>query len=979
MKLIKVEAYGFKSFADPITLSFDGGVAGIVGPNGSGKSNINDAIKWVLGEQSSKELRGDSMSDVIFAGSKTVPAMDKATVTLTFDNRMKLSSYDSDYVSITRSVERGKGSTYYINGLVSKQKEIKSLAMETGIGKSSLAIISQGTVSDIAEATDEQRRAIFEEAAGVSKYKFKKQESLRKLEKVSETLNVISAKVFELEKQLSPLKKQAEKAKIYLEKSEALKNVEVALISHEIVNFSKEFTQLEKDLEGVKETKQEFNERIESMDTNINQFLQAKEELRKEISRLSGTQKAMLERINDLKLIENKEKQRQELIVKGELKVNIAEQISTLKNFLEETKHKINYFESERNQTEEKLNEYESQITSLNDQINSKQVLFQNLSSKKTRLETQLSILEKQKETRSNIYKGPKTILENQLYFKGVKGIVADLIKVKDEYANAIEAILSSTLQNVVVDKSQTAVECINFLKNNNGGRATFIPLNVISPKFIRDDHLLAVQTQKGFIDVAANLVETKAQFSILKDFLLGNILVTDTIESANKLADILNRKYMIVSLDGDIIRAGGVLYGGQKNSDHNSLLKIDSQIEEVKKLIPDATLMLKQIESEIVKLKSSRSELYNYVAELQKNKSQILERKNNANNEFNAAKLKLQNISSEEIKLSESISRNSENLEILVSKEMAISAELRAKSNRYQEIESDIVSIQISKNDLEKSLRELNKKFNDKSLRFDRLAMILKENQNRLAHFYKITLENALENFTLNLEVEEARKFVNNTREEIEKLGNINLDSIEQFKQVEERYNNINSNKIELEEAKKTMEEAIAQMDKIIISRLSNIVYDVNDEFNNVFRTMFGGGSANIYFTDKNNILESGIAIKAQPPGKSVKNLKLFSGGEKSLIAISLLFGILKARPLPLCILDEVEAALDEANVVRYAEYLQALKSKTQFLVITHRHGTMSRMDTLFGATMQKRGVTSFFGLQLEQAKEILNTKVEK
>ncbi|EFF41284.1 AAA family ATPase [Mycoplasmopsis alligatoris] len=974
MKLIKIEAHGFKSFADPVTLHFDGGVTGIVGPNGSGKSNINDAIKWVLGEQSSKELRGDNMADVIFAGSKTTKSLDRAEVTLTFDNREGSSSHPSEIITISRVLERGKGANqYYINGELCRHKDIKAIAMETGIGKSSLAIISQGTVADIAESTDEQRRGIFEEAAGVSKYKFRKLDATRKLEKTTESLEKVDVLVAELEKQLVPLRKQADKAKEYLKKTEQLKDIEIAVLAHDIELYEGQYRQLTRELEGVEETKNDYTEKIEKVESKLNKSILQRDGLQKEISALMGKSKGINERLKDLEILANKENQRQELIARGEIKVSSAEQIQSLKKILEELGHKINYFIEEEKNTKQKSTDFNNQINELNNKVNELTIQINDKKHKKIKLETKLQIMVDQKESKSNLFKGTKTILENKSLFKGLHGIVGDLIKVNPEYVAAIETVLANATQHIVVENPEVAVKAVNFLKSNNSGRATFIPLKSIQPKSVRDDHMLVIQSHPGYVGIASELIDVEPKYEVLNKFLLGNIIVVEDIETANKVANILDKKYMVVTKDGDIIRVGGVIVGGSKERSQN-IIGLDEQIKEIKNLIPGFNALIKSQEDNIQDLKTKRANLYQYNAEIQKDISIIIEKRVNAQNQFTEYKNQLSSLSTEKFELDSSISRNVENIEILESQFRSISADLRAKNEIFDSLNIEINGLNISKNDLEKNLRDLNSSFAKKIASQERAKIYFEQNKERLITHYKMTVENAKNDYRLSISIEEAREFVETTREEISSLGTVNIESIEQLLEVEERYNNFVTNREELYQAKETILNAIAEMDKIIITRLTTIVNDVNTEFDNVFRAMFGGGSARIDFVDPKNILESGISIEAQPPGKSIKNLKLFSGGEKSLIAISLLFGILKARPLPLCILDEVEAALDEANVVRFAEYLQALKEKTQFVVITHRHGTMSRMDNLFGATMQKRGVTSFFSLQLSEAKKMVD-----
>ncbi|QZE12296.1 AAA family ATPase [Mycoplasma sp. Ms02] len=973
MKLIKVEAHGFKSFADPISLNFDGGVAGVVGPNGSGKSNINDAIKWVLGEQSSRELRGDSMEDVIFAGSKTTPAMNKAEVTLTFDNRAKTSSFDTDFVTITRVIKRGKGSEYLINGLPSRQRDIKSLAMETGIGKSSLAIISQGTVSDIAEATDEERKYIFEEAAGVSKYKHNKKESEKKLEKTEEGIEKIEIVIFELEKQLNPLRKKAEKASIYLEKSAQLKDVEIALLAYQIEQYTEKVSSLSKEIEGVEEARSDYNTRIDEIDSQIKAHNTLKSELKSRISELRHARDILKDKIKQYEIAEAQNKERQKLITQGLIQVSSSEQISSFIQRLEELKARINHDRSEEEKYKKILeaasNEETTLSTKINDLESQKKVEAQKVAS----IQARLDVYKEQKESGANLFKGTKTVLSNKHHFKGVRNIVSELIKVENTYAQAIETILGAALQHVVVDSSETAVNVVNFLKRNNGGRATFIPLNTIQPKFIREDHLIAIQSQKGVVGIASDLVQMEPKLDILKKYLLGNVIVAETIDFANSVAKVMDNRYMVVSLDGDVVRPGGVIVGGESAKGNNSLLNADDKIKELENLLPQIKLSMSEKTEAINKLLSDRSVQSEYKFKTSNKLSEIRQTINQNQNEYNETKQRLSSITNEEIKIKESLSQAEANMQLVKSKLSEIEIEHEAKSAAYEQLESDINTLRIKVDGLRYSLKELEKNFGTNIAENARLKMLLEQAQDRIVHHYKITFEHAKENYKLELPLDQAIDFVDNLKAEIEELGNVDIDSIELFKEVEDKYNNYTRDRDELVEAKRIIVSAIAEMDKIIVTRLTQIVHDVNEEFNNVFTTMFGGGSAHIEFTDKSDILESGISISAQPPGKSVKNLKLFSGGEKSLIAISLLFGILKARPLPLCILDEVEAALDEANVVRYAEYLQALKEKTQFLVITHRHGTMSRVDQLFGATMQKRGVTSFFTLELAQAKELV------
>ncbi|MEA4162885.1 AAA family ATPase [Mycoplasma sp. 4404] len=971
MKLVKIEAHGFKSFAEPVILRFDGGVAGIIGPNGSGKSNINDAIKWVLGEQSSKELRGDSMQDVIFAGSKTAKPMDFARVTLTFDNKNSNNSIPDEVVTITRELQRGKGvNNYYMNGQPCRYKDIKSIAMETGIGKSSLAIISQGTVSDIAEASDEDRRGIFEEAAGVSKFKFKKTESERMLKSAEDSMNQLEPRISELEKQLGPLRKQAEKALIYRDKAEALKKVEIPFLAKGIKENKRIYEELDEELRGVDETMQKYKEEIASLQIEIKNAKVEKEKARQQVDELEGTYNGMASRLNSLNSTIDQQFAKINLITSGQVTVDNDEAIKSYASAIKRLEAELLYNTHTYGELKAQFEETRKQIEEDTNLVNNLRIANQNHRDNLISAKTTLQSLYRTKESKLNLFKGPKTIMENKMSFKGVKGLVRDLIKVKPEYITAIETVLTHAAQHIVVDIPNTAVKAVEFLKQNNGGRATFIPLTSIQEKFVRDDYLLAVTGHPGFVALASDLVDADPQYSVLVKFLLGNVVVVDDIKSANAISNLLEKKYMIVTLDGDIIRVGGVIVGGTAQESDN-VLGIDEKIANLENKIAGIEPMIKKNEQQIEQLSFRRNQL------IQKSRSTELE----IHNLENSIKQKREEVTNLKGKVdASSLSLDDfENSETVIernklqAKLIVVKNELAVAKNLYQSWDEALSLYNTKLSDAQDSQNALNKGYSSKMINKSESFKIFTEYTNRLANVYHMTVEYADQNFVLEISYEKAKEFVEELRQQIAELGNVNLESIEQLEEVENRYDTLVANRDELIQTRDTLYQAIAELDKIIVTRLTNVVHDVNQEFNNVFKSMFGGGAAEVRFVEPNNILESGISIFAQPPGKSVKNLKLFSGGEKALIAISLLFAILRARPLPLCILDEVEAALDEANVVRYAEYLQELKKQTQFIVITHRTGTMQRVDSLFAATMQTRGITSFFSIHLKDVEKYI------
>ncbi|MGC7160451.1 AAA family ATPase [Metamycoplasma hominis] len=974
MKLIQVEAHGFKSFADKVTLKFDGGIVAIIGPNGSGKSNINDAIRWVLGETSSKVLRGDTMEDVIFSGSKTEKEMDRAEVILTFDNKDRSCDIPYDVFTISRVLTRGNGSNeYYINGELARQRDIKEIAMQSGISKSSLAIIGQGTISNIAESTPEKRREIFEDAAGTSMYKSKKIEAQRKLEKTQEALEQISILIQEQERQLKPLQRQAEKAKIYKTKAEQLKEVEVALLVHDFMDYSDKLEKL--NVEG-----QDYNLIKEELETKIRVYNEASEqkskfvlELENNIKKISERLSEISEEITTLEIRNAKEAKHREMLLSGELTISPKEKLAAMKEELNALNTNIlgykTFLETKKKESEQLSQSASIRSTKIND-------IKRELSFKKeelNKIKSKLDVIEEIKSKKTNLAKGTHNIVENSHLFRGYKALVSELIEVNERYALAIETILSSAMQHIVIDKPETAVEAINFLKSNNGGRATFIPLSSIKPKFVPEQHIVVAQTQKGFLGIASELVSTEEQYNVLKKFLLGNVLVADNIENANKLSKLLETRYMVVTLDGDIIRVGGVLSGGQA-SQNVSTLAADEQVKKLQDLIPVINAKISQLSNELFELEKDQNKETSLLTNISLERAKIDNLYRTTLDKFDSLREQYRSASQEEYE-----AENNKKIDIvaaiqqLMLERSDLSAKKSSQEDIYHNLKQELQNLTNQRFQVSEELNNLIKDNANKIAEKAKAETIIQNAKQRLSEQYGMLFEVAKQFYNPDIDFEVARKTVADLKLDIRELGHVNLDSINQLEELETRYKEVKSQEQEIISAKTTIEDAISEMDKIIIERMTQTVTLVNAEFKHVFAKMFGGGMAEIRYTDPENILETGIDVIAQPPGKSIKNLKLFSGGEKALIAISLLFSILKAKPLPLCILDEVEAALDEANVIRFAEYLHTLKKDTQFIVITHRQGTMERVNKLYGATMQKRGVTTFFAVNLSDAKKTI------
>ena len=976
MKLVKFEAKGFKSFAEKITLNFSGNIVGIAGPNGSGKSNINDAIKWVLGEQSSKSLRGDSMEDVIFSGSKVVKAMDMAEVTLTFDNSDNQIKIPSKKIVITRVIKRGKGSAYFINGEPARLKQIREITMETGIAKSSLAIISQGTISSIAQSTPEERRAIFEEAAGTSKYKKRKIQALKKLESTAEALDKMKTILHELEKQLAPLSRQADKAKIYLSKSKNLKNVEVALIAQEVVYYNNILKDLDKKLKSVLVNKEEYEEQISEIEIKFDSKNSYKLNLENEIISLQEKLDGVSSKLWNLESINSKEAHSRKLMISGELRSSSAEQIKAMYTELSELGNRVQGYKELNEQTEQSIRSKRKEIDIYSEKLSE-------LNSQKSYSQTQLyksrsrlEVIVDYKNNKSNLFLGTKTIMRNQKIFSGIYDIVAELIDVDPKYQVAIETILQNSLQHIVVDNSDTAIRAVKFLKQNQGGRATFIPLDTIKAKHIQNEYLYALQSQDGFIDIASKIVKTKSQFAILKEFLLGNIVVVNNIEDGNHISRLIDKRYMIVTLDGDVIRVGGVISGGQRSKDKN-MLNLDHQIQEYQKMIDTFENEVSKYKILISQNEITLDESQSLISEFYIEQAKIKEKLELTQDTFNTLKITYENSSNKKIDITQ-FAQTNDDLVSLQSNRTSIQQQLKVKRNKIMEINNELSVINIRKTELEKLLRNLMNSSSEKMTNKAKAEFYVENSLQRLSETYEMTLDFAMTNYKLDIDKDEARNIVTTLRKEIKDLGYINIDALKQFEEVKERHTKLNSNKEELDKAQQLIISAISEMDQIMILKFEQTIKGVQKFLLPIFQKMFGGGEIELRYTNPQDILETGIDVIAQPPGKTVRNLKLFSGGEKSLIAISLLFAILKFKPLPLCILDEVEAALDESNVTRYADFLQELKGNTQFMVITHRIGTMERVDELLGVTMQQRGVTSIFSLKLENARTLL-TKDKK
>ncbi len=967
MFLKRVEIQGFKSFADKVVISFDHPVTGVVGPNGCGKSNITDAIRWVLGEQSVKSLRGNTMTDVIFAGSADRKMVNLAEVTLVFDNTKKQLHNEKEEIEITRRIYRNNAEAeYLINRVPCRLKDIVELIMDTGLGKDSLSMISQGNISSFAEAKPVERRAIFEEAAGVSKYKKRKIESLSKLERTTNNLERVQDIVSELERQVSPLKRQAKKAELYREKKERLKEIEIAVLVSDI-------NQLNHDIEDAKKTLFDIESQSVIHTTSINMHETAVVEARKQGTafdhEINGLQEELMRTINEIQTLENRktelDEKRKYAIEVG----NIEEKTKELSSLVEEAK--IEY--EDRKSRHEQFN---VDIKLLSSELNTIAMQLAEASQKKEESAHKLRRSQNRQEVLENLIKEPfnsqagvKSIMDNQNYFKGVWGVIGKSLIPEDGYEEAITVALGGAIFNIVTVDEKAARECIDFLKRNRSGRATFLPARVCKSRHIKQDHQIICNNTKGYLGNAASFVNCEERFNIINESLLQNVIVCDTLENGNILADLLEFNYKIVTLDGDVIHRGGSMSGGNiKNS--TSIISAEKELKDIKEQIIALVATNELKEKDYITVVQKKESVENLLLEKRigiANIEPVLEAKRAKFERLKSEYEELKPMGEETLTESFSDSLIAQ-LNNAYHKRDEVTTSIKVKRDGRMKISADAERKEQQIRQIRKELQEINQRERDIQIDSTRLNTKLENALLRLTTEYQLTYEFA-KTKVLENDYADARNEVLQLRQEIEALGNVNMNAPEEYAEVNERYEFITKQMSDLIESRDKILNAIDDMDEIMVKMFSEMFNKINEELNDTFRILFGGGKAKLILEDPDDLLNTGIDIDVQPPGKHVQNIRLFSGGEKSLIAISVLFSILKVKPVPLCIFDEVEAALDQGNVERVAKYLKNFKSDSQFIIVTHRPGTMEQCDMLYGVTMQKQGVSQMLKVELKEA----------
>lgn len=978
MYLKEIKASGFKSFADTIDIELTNGISGIVGPNGSGKSNVVDAVRWVLGEQSVKQLRGEgSMSDVIFTGSKSRRAASFASVTLVFDNSDKYLNIEYDEVQIKRTIYKTGENEYFINNTRARLKDILELFMDTGASKESFNIISQGDVANILSGKAEDRRVIFEEASGVLKYKKRKDEALRKLSKTHDNMARVDDIISELNTNMEPLKKQSEDAKIYLEKKEKLENVEIALTVNDIEKYNYEYkyskekvSELTLSITKMLSENSSEQAKIETIKNNIsklNSELYLKQQELVKVSanaeKLSGEKAMISERSKynseDVKLHDN-------IISLKEKILKIESQISALNKEIESEKSNNKVIGEKLNNTEIKLSEIEKNKENLNSKLNQK---LREITAQKHRREVLMNSLE----NNSSLPYSVKNVLNNPK-LTGIHGVLGKLLEFEEKYSEALEVSLMSSVSHIVCDNEEDAKEAVRYLKNNNLGRATFLPISVIKPRSIDSESYETIKFMEGFVDIASNLVKYDTKYRNIVLSLLGTIVVVDNIDNANLISKKLKNRYKVVTMTGEVVNIGGSITGGSLKK--SSILSERYELENVIKDIDVLDSEIKEIENKINEVDDNYTNL-----ELEKNSIIISVNSNSEilKNKYNV----LDDLTNEKSTLMTELSNNQNIVNNVVTNE-----EEKILNEYYKEIEKrDELNIEINQihkkielenEDLinnESSLKNNNQEYNkaqeelkSHEIKVNRLDVKIDNLLNILTNDYSISYEKAKEKYILEIDSDEARSIVSTLKREIKSLGDVNVGAIEEYDRVKERYEFLNKQKEDLTNAENVLLEIITEMDDIMKDKFSSTFNKIKEAFNETFRKLFNGGKAELKLTDPSNILETGIDIIALPPGKKLQHISLLSGGEKTLTAIALLFSILKVRPVPFCILDEVEAALDEVNVDNFGKYLKEFKGDTQFIIITHKKKTMEYADVLYGITMQESGVSKLVSVKLEE-----------
>ena len=984
MYLKEIIATGFKSFADKLDIKLDDKTTCIVGPNGSGKSNVVDAVRWVLGEQSVKSLRGsDSMSDVIFSGSKSRNPLNVASVELIFDNSDHYLPMPYTEISIKRRIYRSGENEYFINGEKCRLKDLSDLLLDSGMGKESFNIISQGEVEKILSNSSQDRRIIFEEAAGVLKYKKRKEEALRKLDRTNSNLERINDIIGELEVQVAPLKEQSEKAQEYLENKKGLDKYEVALLAYDIENNNQELKQSKEKKEKIdQEIVTISNETSKNDATNLENSVKL-EKLQAEVSTYQSELLKIteeVEKINGEKnlLKERSKTTREEDELKEEIRTLLDEKSHCerdIKVVNEELSAILLSSKNEESKDQELMKNIQDLKTKKNMLNNDYSKLDQNLISTTHKI----SLLNQEIEEGIDIPNSIKAILKNH-ELTGIHNTIGNLVSTEEKYLKALNIALASNKNFIITTDELSAKNAINYLKDNHLGRATFFPLSVIKSRFIDSQTENILRNNPDFLGILSNLITYNQKYKNIIENQFGTILITTNMTQALNISKLINNRYKIITLDGDVINVGGSMTGG---STYNSKSIIITKQE-----LQHAKEKESYLKEELQKTSSKLTDIIKEIESLEEKRYEITNTKVTLKQQYDAKNLELRSLN---LKLTD-ITKNWESLESISnnsvsSKEQELIKLFHEKSSLKEQLQIKISSINKEIDSLKQTieettaldklkntnLRNLEKTSKDLEISINRLDVKIDNMLKTLSEDYELTFERAKDNYKLDVDPEEARNLVNRYRSNIKRIGMVNLASIEEYERVNTRYVFLTKQKEDLHNAEGTLLEIMREMDEVMREEFQITFTKIKAEFQKVFKELFNGGQANLLLTNPDDLLTTGVDIVASPPGKKLTTISLLSGGEKTLTAISLLFAILNVRSIPFCLFDEVEAALDEANVEGFGKYLNHYAGKTQFLIITHKKKTMEYANTLYGITMQESGVSKLVSVKLANYDEVL------
>ena len=923
------------------------------------------------------------MSDVIFSGSKSRNPLNVASVELVFDNTDHYINVPYTEISIKRKVYRTGENEYYLNGEKCRLKDVTNLLLDTGMGKESFNIISQGEVEKILSNSPNDRRVIFEEAAGILKYKRRKEEALRKLDRTHNNLDRVNDIINELEIQVEPLKEQSEKATEYLENKKGLDNYEVALLAYDIENYNQQLEQVKQKKEKIDKEILTLSNESSSADISALEDNNKLEKLEQEKSTLNTELLKVteeVEKINGEKnlLKERSKTNKEEEVLKETVRTTLEKKGQIEKNIAVLTEE-INNITKEQSSKNEKYKALETEITTTKNKKNYLMSNYSKLDQDLISLNHKISSLRIEIEQSTDLPNSVRTILK-ETSLTGIHNTIGNIINIDDVYLKALNVAISANKNFVITSDEESAKKAINYLKDNHLGRATFFPLNIIKERYIDSDTLNLIKNNPDFIDVLSNLLTYNKKYQNIIENQFGTIIISKDLDSANRLSKIIRNRYKIITLDGDVINVGGSMTGGSLNKT-KSIITTKQELKYLEEKEQNLKAEIVTLKDELSKINDiiSKLEEENYLKEKEKiATTELLNTKNNEllriKQDYEAIKKEWENL---ETISNNSVSEKEQELIKLFHEKSSLKEQLQLRlkmvTKETEELKAKIEETQATYKLKNATLRNLEKTSRELEILINRLDVKIDNMLNVLSEDYELTFERAKSDYSLDIEPDEARVKVNTYRNNIKRIGMVNLGAIEEYERVNTRYSFLTNQREDLLKAENTLLEIMNEMDEVMEEEFKNTFMAIQIEFQKVFKELFKGGQASLKLTDPSNMLTTGVEIVASPPGKKLTTISLLSGGEKTLTAISLLFAILNVRSVPFCLFDEVEAALDEANVAGFGTYLNNYRDKTQFLIITHKKKTMEYANTLYGITMQESGVSKLVSVKLEEHMEVV------